>query len=175
METTDILKQLDQDRKDGFRPSIMLIFTHEKKILVFFAKEYQQWVFPQAGVENSENFENALIRLINDEVGAYVIEKLGDPLVLVGEKKSTFPNRIQGSKDLRTDDGAEVMMVGKKYYIFTASLTDQRIDISKSVFGDFFWLTEKEARFIFTNMLYVNKKEVFLFALDSLKQKGIIA
>lgn len=175
MEIPDILKKVDQDRKDGYRPSVMLLLTCEKKLLIFFAKEYQQWVFPQTGVENGETFEQALIRLINDEVGTYIIDKFAEPLTLIGEKKSAFPNRVQGSKDMRTDDGEEITMIGKMYYIFSGGISDTRIDVSKSIFADSFFLNAKEAEFVFNNMLQVNKKEVFLHALKALVSKGLVA
>ncbi len=170
----DLLLQFDTERKQGYRPSVLITLTCKKKLLVFYAKEYQQWVFPQTGIENGETFETTLMRLLTDEVGEYVIEKLASTLAMIGEKKSDFPNRVQGSKDLRTDSGEEVTMIGKKYYIFTAELEDDKIDITKSQFSDFWWFNEKEARFVFTDMLHVNKKEVMLFALDSLKQKGYV-
>jgi 8-oxo-dGTP pyrophosphatase MutT (NUDIX family) len=170
----DLLQQFDNERKQGYRPSVLITLTCKKKLLVFYAKEYQQWVFPQTGIENGETFETTLMRLLETEVGAYVIEKLASPLTMVCEKKSDFPNRVQGSKDLRTDSGEEVTMIGKKYYIFTAELEDERIDIGKSQFSDYWWFNEKEARFIFSEMPHVNKKEVMLYALDNLKQKGYV-
>jgi 8-oxo-dGTP pyrophosphatase MutT (NUDIX family) len=170
----ELLTQFDNERKQGYRPSVLINLTCKKKLLVFFAKEYQQWVFPQTGIENGETFETTLMRLLSDEVGEYIIEKLATPLTMIGEKKSDFPNRVQGSKDLRTDSGDEVTMIGKKYYIFTAELEDESIDITKSQFSDFWWFNEKEARFAFENMLHINKKEVLLFALETLKQKGFV-
>lgn len=170
----DMLIQFDNERKQGYRPSVLITLTCNKKLLVFYAKEYQQWVFPQTGIENGETFETTLMRLLSTEVGEYIIEKLASPLTMIGEKKSDFPNRVQGSKDLRTDSGEEVTMIGKKYYIFTAEVEDEGIDIQKSQFSEAWWLNEKEARFAFENMLHINKKEVLLFALDSLKQKGFV-
>lgn len=175
MEAQEIIKKVDQDRKDGYRPSVMMLLTCNKKLLMFFAKEYQQWVFPQTGIENGETFEQSLIRLINDEVGTYIIDKFTEPLTLIGEKRSAFPNRVQGSKDMRTDDGQEVIMIGKMYYIFSGGISDTRVDISKSIFADAFFVNAKEAEFVFTNMPQVNKKEVFLYALKALIAKGFIA
>jgi hypothetical protein len=80
---------------------------------------------------------------------------------------------VQGSKDMRTDEGEEITMIGKMYYIFSGGISDTRIDISKSIFADAYFLNAKEADFVFNNMLQVNKKEVFLHSV--LVAKGRVA
>jgi 8-oxo-dGTP pyrophosphatase MutT (NUDIX family) len=63
------LQELNEDRKAGFRPSVLCCVVHENTVLILFNKEYSFWMFPQGGIENGENPEVSIFRALKEDFG----------------------------------------------------------------------------------------------------------
>lgn len=93
---------------------------------------------------------------------------------LIGEEQLLFPASAQGSRDLKTDDGQEVFMKGKKYFFVFAPVKNPTIDISQTEFEEYRWLNYKDAVDMAESIYQKGKQRVTLKALDFLHDKKLI-
>ena len=58
---------------DGFRPNVGIILTNQKGELLWARRVGGQdaWQFPQGGIKQNEDAENALYRELQEEVGLF--------------------------------------------------------------------------------------------------------
>ena len=63
------LEELDKDRSDGLRPSVVGCFLNSGKILFVYQKTHQLWQLPQGGVDNHETTIDAFKREMTEELG----------------------------------------------------------------------------------------------------------
>jgi len=169
------LKQLDKDREDGFRPGVVCCCVHDKKILLLYKEEYGLWLLPQGGIQNEEEPKDAIKRDLKEEMGEEFLKKCKDDYTAFGEDKIEFSESKRGMNELKTDEGFEVFMLGKKYYFYVVNVTDSEFDISKTVFDQHFWLDYDKARFLAERIYQRRKSEMIVNILDLLKEGDVIS
>ncbi len=107
-------------------------------------------------------------------------EELGDDFIkncdfsninIFEEAQLKFPENAQGSRELKTDDGQEMKMKGKRYLFIKIQANTSKLDIKKTEFDDYQWLNTKEAINIANKIYQVGKKQITLKAINSLNSK----
>lgn len=168
-------KEIDKIRQAGFRPTVVACLIYKKKVLLVFKKKYHHWLMPQGGVENQETLEEALVREVGEELGekfALQLSQIGPTLLTEDEldfKESDFKAR-----DLFTDAGQPIEMLGKHYYFLVAEVKDIGFDARKSEFDRVVWANFKKAQKIIESVYLQNKKNILQKSIDVLKEQGLI-
>ena len=163
------LKELDQIRKNGHRPQVVGCFLHNKKILFLYKKEHDLWQFPQGGIDNNETIEEAVLREMKEELGSDFLKdvEVGDLIMKDGLE---FSSDKWGSRNLKTDDGEEVLMKGKKYFVIKVKAGLTELDINQTEFDDYRWLDYEEALKLTETIYQKGKKRITEEILDSLRE-----
>lgn len=80
------LKDYDEGWEHSLRPSVRAIIQQDDKLAMVYNQKYDYYAFPGGGVEDGENFHQALIREVKEETGLKVIpetiEEFGSALRL---------------------------------------------------------------------------------------------
>lgn len=167
--------EIDRVRQAGFRPTVVACLIYKKKVLLVFKKKYHHWLMPQGGVENQETLKDALIREIKEELG----EKFSDQLkliepVLLTEDELQFKESDFNARDLFSDSGQKIEMIGKHYYFLAVVVNDASFDAKKSEFDRVVWANFKKAQKIIESVYLQNKKNILQKSIDFLKEQGLI-
>ena len=111
------LEQLNEIRKEGFRPGVVACIIHNKKILLFFKKEYQLWMLPQGGINNKEEPGKALERTLIEELGVNFTKQLDfEKVAYLDSDRMEFMPGKHSVGNLEDDGGNPIEMLGKEYY-----------------------------------------------------------
>lgn len=168
------LEILDEKRKKGFRPGVVGCFINDGKILLFFKREYNLWMLPQGGINNGEDMMTSLKGEMTEEVGEDFVKKWISEPVLIMEDEIEFNKKRHGDRELKTDSGEDVMMVGKYYYYLVIPVKDQEIDISSTEFDEAVWVDYRKAMFLAKRIYQTNKRDALVSVLSKMKEKGFI-
>ncbi len=169
------LQQLDAIRESGFRPNIVACFIHNKEILFLYKEEYNLWMLPQGGIANQEQPLAALQREMTEELGEEFVSNTAiDTAVYVGNNVIEFPPRNRGNKDLETDTGEDVFMVGKFYFFYAVESPKEAISMKKTEFDNSQWLAFNEAVVLASKVYQRGKKRITIKALFELREKGLL-
>lgn len=136
------LKSLDSYRVKGIRPNVVCCFVQDGKVLMVYKKEHDLWQIPQGGVENGELLLDAIKRETLEELGFSSPSSFN----LIGEATLDFPRKTYGVKELRTDDGKEVLMTGKHYFYCAIPVTNISVKLNTTQFDAIKWMSYEEAR-----------------------------
>ncbi len=166
-------KEIDTVRRQGFRPEVVGCFAHNKKVLFCYQSKYRIWEFSQGGVNNHETLEQALSREMVEELGRSFWSHCETPRYL-GETELIFPKQTQGSRELVTDNGDEVFMIGKKYYFFMISVRNPNLDIKETKYNGFQWKDRVEARELTADIYQKGKQRVIQRALSLMEREKVI-
>lgn len=169
------LNKLNEDRKTGFRPSVVCCCVNNKKVILMHKKEYALWAFPQSGVRNKESLAEACHRELLEEMGeTFTANCDTESLMLLGDDQVEFLPEKQGQEDLATDDGVAYKMLGKKYYFVCIPCSSELVDISKTAFDDYYWFDSKPALFLTKRIHQPGKRRITMKAITLLKETGLI-
>lgn len=171
---TPTLKQIDEIRKDGYRANVVACFLHNKKTLLLFQGEYKLWGFPQGGINNKEKPQDAILRGAEKDLGKEFVKNIGKKFNYFYDDLIDFPEHKHGVKDLKTDDGEDVLMKGKKYLFFAIKMKSEDIDLKDTEFEQLAWVDYKSAKFLADRIYQINKARITAAALDKLKEEGYI-
>ncbi len=166
--------QLNDIRKKGFRPGVVSCIVHNKMLLLFYKREYGEWQLPQGGIENGESIEDAVNREMLGELGANLTASFLKPYELIGEDELVFPKQHHGVKELKTDEGEDILMQGKKYYFCVINVPTEDVAITETEFDDYFWLPFDQALYLANQSKAVNKKKLVVKVITLLKELGFI-
>ena len=85
------LKDYDESWERSVRPSVRAIIEVNDKLAMVYVEKYDYYAFPGGGIEEGEDFHQALIREVKEEVGLRVIpetiEEFGSALRLNSSQK----------------------------------------------------------------------------------------
>ncbi len=168
------LEELDNIRKSGFRPQVVGCFLNEKNILFVFKKDYDLWQLPQGGIDNQEILERAVVREMTEELGDNFVEASSKQIEIIGENKVEFPSSTQNKRDLKTDDGEDVFMKGKKYFFTAVNTENTELDISETEFDDYKWVSYEQAIKLSDKIYQKGKKRITLDTLEKLKKRKLL-
>lgn len=169
------LKDLNDDRKTGYRPEAVGCLVNNGKVLFVYKKEHNLWQLPQGGVDPGETLKEALTREMEEELGSDFITNTKKPFTLIGENKITFPPQTQGSRKLQTKSGKPSYMKGKKYYFFAVPTKTRDLNLAKTEFDKAVWMNYKAAKSITKKYIYQKgKKRITLYALQNLREKKFL-
>jgi len=169
------LEELDKDRSDGLRPSVVGCFLNSGKILFVYQKTHQLWQLPQGGVDNRETTIDAFKREMAEELGGDFLKQTSFKPSFFSADKIEFPPDKQGLRELKLDSGNPVKMKGKKYYFLyvTSSSTNLKFP-SDEEYNDFKWVNYVEALELVKTSTQGGKLRITISALDILKNKGLL-
>ena len=169
------LEQLDRLRRLGFRPQVVLIFIHGRKVFFFYRKDHRLWQFPQGGIDNGELPREAILREIEEEIGENFSKGIKEKNVyFLDDSLITFPRRLWGSKDLVTDDGEKIILKGKRYFIYVITTNIEKMKLDDSEFDDSQLLSYDDALRLARSVYQKNKREIILGILRKLKNVDLI-
>lgn len=158
-------KEVDEIRLTGFRPQIVACIIHKKKMLFVFKEKYKLWQFPQGGIDNNETIEEASLRELEEELGVNFAKHLSINSI-IGEDKIEFPQKLAGSRELKTDNGEDIVMIGKKYFFVVLDSSTEDLDIKETEFDDYCWLDYEDSIEILGKVYQLKKKEVMNKAIN---------
>ena len=167
--------QFDKDRKEGYRPSVLCCCVNEGRILFLNKRDYGLWMFPQGGIDNGEDAKSAISRELEEELGEDFTKNTDKETLYFGEFLMEFPEKRHGADELKSDDGKEVLMKGKKFYFYAVAALTDGLDISKTEFNDYFWLPYDTAMSLAAKIYQVNKRAMVEESLKLLKKGGLIS
>lgn len=167
------LQEIDQIREKGLRPQVVGCFLYQKKILMVYKKKYKLWQIPQGGVDNQENLEQALIREMKEELSKIFVEA-SVITNIIGEDKIEFLPKKFGTKELKNDQGKNILMKGKKYFFITLAVNNPDLELQKTEFDDYRWLNYSQAKKIADKIYQPGKKRITLKILKLLKESQLL-
>ena len=167
--------QLDKHRQEGFRPEASLCLILDKKILLVFKKEHKLWQLPQGRINNQEEVDTALPRIVKEELGEGVINLVDFSTAKYVEfdQMEFRPGRHE-METLTDDTGREVPMVGKVYYFVALQCSSDKLDITKTQFDQYYWMSSKEAYFLAERIYQKGKRRITMKILDTLFKEQLI-
>ncbi len=168
------LAEIDRIRKNGYRPQVVGCFMNSQRILFLYDKKYGLWQLPQGGIDNKETVEQAVLREMSEELG----EEFTAPAeikALLGEDQLEFPDRFKNSREMRTDDGEEMNMRGKKYFFVAIDTDLSNLDIDKTEFDDYKWLDYEGALRLTAAIHQKGKRIITESALAKLRESGLLS
>lgn len=168
------LEKIDQIRALGYRPQVIGVIYHCKKILFLYHQEYNLWMFAQGGIDNGETIESGFWREMGEELGEDFTSKLDKDLKLVIKDKSEFPSQTQGSRKLTTDSDEEIDMKGKFYFAIAVESQTDEIDMDKSEFDDYKWVSYNEAQTVLGTIYQTGKRRILSSIVEKIKEMGLI-
>jgi ADP-ribose pyrophosphatase YjhB (NUDIX family) len=163
------LEQLDKHRQEGFRPGVVLCLIANEKILMVFKKDHKLWQLPQGRINNKEDLEKALPRVVEEEMGKDFANKVDYKTAqYVDLDQMEFkPGRHQ-LETLADDSGKEATMLGKVYYFAALQCKDEELDITKSQFDQHYWMSFREAYFLAERIYQRGKRRITMKVLNTL-------
>lgn len=169
------LEDLDNDRNEGLRPSVVGCFLNSGKILFVHHKIHKIWQLPQGGVENKEDLTQAFKREMKEELGEEFVKQTSFKPTLVSVDKIEFPPDKQGLRDLKKDNGDSVTMRGKKYYFLYATSVSPKLQFpSNEEYSDYRWVNHDEALKLAQASAQGGKFRITSATLDILKSKELL-
>lgn len=168
------LQKLDELRSKGLRPCVVGVFINSGRVLLLNKKEWKLWLLPQGGIDNKENTFEALKREMAEELGVSFNEDWKYEPVLLFEDSAITKN-LHNNRNLVTDAGTDVTMIGKHYFYYLIKTDDTELSIKDTEFDEYKWLTYAEALQITASIYQETKKRALLKLLNLLQKTSIIA
>jgi 8-oxo-dGTP pyrophosphatase MutT (NUDIX family) len=169
------LEELDKDREEGLRPSVVGCFLNSGKVLFTYQKTHHLWQLPQGGVDNGETLNQAFKREMAEELGDTFVKQTSFKPILVSVDKIEFPPDKQGLRELTLDSGTPVTMKGKKYYFLYATSVSTNLQFpSDEEYSDYKWVTYDEALELAKTSAQGGKLRITTAVLETLKSKKIL-
>tara|TARA_B100000700_G_C14964208_1_gene818042 strand:+ start:84 stop:605 length:522 start_codon:yes stop_codon:yes gene_type:complete len=168
------LQEIDDIRQKGMRPQVVGCFVHNKKVLLMYMEKYNLWQFPQGGIDNKEDAITAVKREMAEELGDVFVKKQDGDITCIGMDTLVFPEHKQGSRELVTDAGEEVFMVGKTYFFMILPTTTEEIAIKDTEFDEYIWLPYDQAKRLAENIYQTGKRRMTCNILDRLRDLEMI-
>lgn len=169
------ISEIDEVRQDGLRPQVVGCFLNNKKVLFVYKEEHDLWQIPQGGIDNNEEIEQAFSREMSEELGSLFVKGADvSELILLGEDQVIFPEAKQGTRELSTDAGDSVFMIGKKYYFVAKGTKSKEVAIDRTEFDDSKWVSYGEGALLAETIYQKGKQRITLAALNFLKEKNLI-
>lgn len=168
------LELIDNIRKSGLRPQVVACLTNNKRLLLVYKKKHDLWQIPQGGINNKEKVHDAIYREIAEELGnTFNKESLSNPIAIC-EAQMSFKPSPNNKRDLKTDNGQDIDMIGKKYFFFALESQIEKVDINKTEFDSYKWVSYREGLDIANAIYQVGKRRITIKAIETLKERGFI-
>lgn len=164
------LQQLDSIRKSGFRPTVVICLTRNKKILLVYKRKFNLWQIPQGGVKNNEDPKVSFAREMEEELGIKSELIRQRNIVLLGSDKIEFKKSKHGSRKLVTDKGEKIKLRGKQYLIYVTDISTINLASAKTEFDKYQLLNHKEALRKTQSIYQPGKKRLSLKTIQFLKE-----
>jgi len=169
------ISQLDNHRREGFRPGAILCLVSEGRILLVFKKEHKLWQLPQGRIANREEADLAIRRIAEDELGRdYCRNIIYEQAVIADFDQMEFKPGRHEVEELVDDQGISIPMRGKVYFFVVLPCSHENLDITKTQYDQFYWMSYQEASFLAQRIYQHGKKRITVKILDKLKETGVI-
>jgi len=166
---------LDQDRREGFRPSVVGCFLNGGKILFVYQKIHKLWQLPQGGVDNKESLVEAFKREMTEELGDTFVKQTSFKPTFITVDKIEFPPDKQGLRDMKTDSGEPVIMKGKKYYFLQSTSVGVQLSFpNNEEYSEYRWVNYEQAQELAQSSAQGGKLRITTSVLDMLKTKNLL-
>jgi len=167
------LSEIDKIRQEGLRPEVVGCILYDKQLLFVYKKEHRLWQLPQGGINNNETIEEAIIREMTEELGI----KFGKTLKIIsifGEDQIIFPPQSQGTRKIKSTNGKNIFMIGKKYFFIALKTNFNTLDITQTDFDGYEWLDYSQALRIANSIYQKRKSELTIEIIQSLRKKTLL-
>lgn len=168
------LVKINEKRKHGLRPQVVGCFVHDRKVFLFYDKKHHLWQFPQGGIDNLEEIEDALEREMTEELGSRFVSQKKDAQLLV-EDRINFPEKYWGSRSLRDDEGGKLLMKGKHYYAFAVETGAESVILEETEFDDYLLASYDQAEALLVKVYQREKRRISVRFLEALAAQKLIA
>lgn len=168
------LEELNALRCLGFRPQIIGCLLYHKEILFAYSNEHELWQIPQGGIENGEHPEEAFTRELTEEIGATVMNGIIGRPHLIMTDRIEFPPDAQGTKELFTDEGRQMLMKGKFYFAYAAETQTPTVPIHETEFNETRWCDYAKASELTASIYQRGKRRVTQGVVEELFKRGLI-
>jgi hypothetical protein len=175
METEPNVKQLDEMRATGYRPTVVVCCLHDKKVLMLFKKDYRLWLLPQSGLSADEDASQAILKEIKETLGASFTKKCDKTVTYLGDDQVEFLPEKQTGEEIVTSDGKVFKMLGKHYYFYALNCSTDQIDLAETHYDEFYWFDSKPGLILASKIYQPGKRRITMKALSLLQEKGLIA
>ncbi len=171
---TPTLPEIDEIRQNGFRPQVVCCILRNNKILFVYKEKYKLWQLPQGGIDNKETIEQATLREMSEELGTDFTKSFQIDEI-IGRDELIFPKHLQGSRNLQTDNGEKKLMLGKQYFFIPIQTTTAILDITKTEFDNYKWLTYEESLELTKKIYQKGKQQLTLKIIQTLHNKKLLS
>ncbi len=167
-------KELNDSRKEGFKPAVITCLLNNKQLLFFYKKEHRLWQLPQCSIKNLEDPIETVRRNIEEDLGKSFLTTCNPLFSLVGfDQIEMLPGKTKET-EIATDEGGSVKMMGKKFYFFVVQTNARDLDIGETQFDDYLWCKAKAAVYIAGTIHQPGKKRVTSKIVSLLKDGKLI-
>jgi hypothetical protein len=113
---------------------------------------------------------------MSEELGEAFVKQTSFKPTLLSVDKIEFPPDKQGLRDMKTDAGEPVVMIGKKYYFLYATSASPNLNFpSDEEYNDYKWVDFEEAQELAKSSAQGGKLRITTTALDVLKTKNLLS
>lgn len=168
------LQEIDAIRSTGLRAQVVACLIHNNKLLFVYQNEYQLWQLPQGGIKNRETAPEALMREIAEELGDSITEAIQGKPIQLSPQQIAFPKEKYDVKKLVRDDGTQVTMKGKFYFVYALPTKHSAIRLDETQFDDFKWCSYQEAQELIETIYQKGKQRITRAITEELFSSGMI-
>ena len=154
-------------KKDLYRPNVAMIivsnnYPHEKEVFIAQRNDLTDiWQFPQGGIDEGEEVEEALFRELEEEIGTYEAEIVGEFPEWISYD---FPDKI--AKKMKPYQGQK-----QRYYLL--KLKDNAVinlDTKHPEFMSYKFVSVEDV----LNLTAHFKKDVYETVINYFKEEGLL-
>lgn len=172
MEPTQ--EKIDNVRKKGYRPDVVFCVIHDKKLLLVYKAEHKLWQIPQGGIQVGETPEQAIVRELEEELGATFTTQLEKEYTYFGEDFITFHPSIVKEKQLYLDEEQTILMKGKHYFLYAVQSPSGELDIKDTQFDEHSWNDYAEAMEKAETIYQSKKRLLTINTIRGLQYKNLL-
>jgi hypothetical protein len=169
------LKQLDEMRTTGYRPTVVVCCLHDKKVLLLFKKDYRLWMLPQSGVNTRETPARVALTVLKEEMGDKFVANCAKVATYLGDDQVEFLPEKQTNEEMETEDGKSFKIIGKHYYFYAVEVKTEEFDLAQTVYDESYWFDSKPGLVLASKIYQPGKRRITMKALNLLQENNLIS
>lgn len=159
-------------RRLGYRPEAVGCLLYNHRLLFVYKRAHDLWQLPQGGVEKGENLEAAARREMAEELGGSFAAHLKRGISLISQGRMRI-----AAKRLNLNEPSQRKsrrLKGKHYYFLALNAGTATLDVEKSEFDGYRWISYAEGSELLKKTGQKGKARIVRKALDEMKSRGLL-